>query len=366
MDIEQVKAIKLNFILATPRTGSTLLSAMLNTHPNVVSTVEEPFAYSLYPKYKNIKLWETKTIQAFCDDFYLFSEGKLGLQFGTKKDLETILEANKLYLTVEIAMKLAYLCFFPNKDKAEITTVVDKQIFNKKINSHFGIEKVADFYPESKFIILYRDPRDQALARFRMLEKYNRQGGYYRIACAWKNAYGRLCSLKDEIAKDRILEIKYEDLVTHPEDELKKICAFLAIPYHAVMLTYDEQIKKQIAQDKGKYSLIDEKLFLMDQQGLTQKPSTDKIGFWKQGLRPEEANLIWTICGALAEKIGYKTASHFSKQPLKLKHYVSYLTMLLDRTIVWLYYTSPFFMRYMFKKMMYGKHPKTRENVLRT
>ncbi|MHB8258783.1 MAG: sulfotransferase family protein [Bacteroidia bacterium] len=362
MNIQQVKNINLNFILATARTGSTLLSSMFNAHPNVVSTSEEPFAYSLYPKYKHIQQWTSKIIQEFCDDFYLFSDGKLGMQFGTKKELETILEANKEHLTVEIAIKLGYLCFFPTKEKNEITTVVDKQIFDKKVNSHFGVEKVTGFYPESKFIILYRDPRDQALARFRMLDKQNKHPNYYRIACAWNDAYGKLYSLKNKIDKGRILEIKYEDLVSNPENELRKVCAFVAIPYYPVMLTYDEQIKKELSQNKDKYnySPIDMKLFLLHMQGLTEKPSTDKVGFWKQGMNPNEANLIWTICGSLAEKIGYKKDEHFTKQPIKLKNYVSRLVMLFEIAINLLYNISPFFIMYRYKKIMYGKTPKKR------
>src|ERR1700741_3834466 len=245
MDIEQIKNIKLNFVLATARTGSTLFSYMFNMHTNVVSTSEEPFAYSLYPKYKKVKIWTSKIIQEFCYDFYLFSEGRLELQFGTKKDLETLLEKHKTNLTADIAIKLTYLCFYPTKDKSEITTVVDKQLI-----FHFCLEQVAAFYPESKFIILYRDPRDQALARFRMEIRKNGSTDYYSIARSWKNTYTKLQQLKDKIGADRFIEIKYEDLVSNPENELQKICSFIGIPYNSIMLDYHEKIKKDIDTNK--------------------------------------------------------------------------------------------------------------------
>ena len=89
MNIQQVKDIKLNFISATVRTGSTLLSTLLNSHPNVVSTFEEPFAYNLYPKYKNIAKWASETLQEFCFDFYLFSEGNLRYSLVQKKNWKT-------------------------------------------------------------------------------------------------------------------------------------------------------------------------------------------------------------------------------------------------------------------------------------
>ena len=124
MNLEQIQNIKLHFILTTARTGSTMLSSMLNAHPNVISTIEEPFAYNLYPKYHNIKNWTSETIQNYCYDFYLFSEGRLGLQFSSKKELEKLLETYKSQLNYTLAIRITYLCFFPTKDKSDISTVL--------------------------------------------------------------------------------------------------------------------------------------------------------------------------------------------------------------------------------------------------
>jgi sulfotransferase family protein len=352
LNIEQIKDIKLNFILATARTGSTLLSSMLNAHPNVISTFEEPFALNLYPRYKNVKKWTSRTIQAFCYDFYLFSEGFLEVQFGKRKDLETILETHKLELTVDIAIRLTYLCFFPNKNKSEIITIVDKQL-----KFHLCIEKVALLFPESRFIILYRDPRDQALIRDRMSKRKNRKEDYYVISNIWQNTYHRLNRYKKETDSSRFLEIKYEDLVSNPEMELKKICSFIEIPYNSTMLNYNELINREMSETSiNKNSL---KEFTLFHKGLTQKTSTDKIGIWKQGLKPEEANLIWSVCGELAEKIGYKKDENFKKQALPVKNYLHYIVASVKRMIARLYYESPFSVKYLVKKIKYGRHFKS-------
>ncbi len=351
MNIEQIKTIKLNFILATARTGSTLLSTMLNTHPNVVSTFEEPFAYNLYPKYKNITKWTSKTIQEFCYDFYLFSEGRLEVQFGTKKDLETQLEKNKEYLTVDTAIKIAYLCFFPNKEKSEITTVVDKQLM-----FHLYLEKIAKNYPDSKFIILHRDPRDQCLTRFKMLKRKNIHQGYYRIAGAWNFVYGKLLRLKTKIGSNRFLEVKYEDLISNPEIELKKICSFLDITYNNVMLKYDEQINEEVKKTKLDAEILKE--FSLFHGGLREKVNTEKIGAWKKDLKTEEANLIWTICGSLAEKIGYTKHENFIRQKIKPTEYLVNFTVYRIRIVTYLYHVFPYFVRYLVKKIKYGKNFK--------
>jgi len=344
MDIQQIENLKLNFILTTARTGSTLLSSMLNTHPNVISTVEEPFAYSLYDGYKNIKKWNSEIIQQYCYDFYLFSEGKFEVQFGTKKELENVLEQHKENLTITLAIKLTYLCFFPNKEKNNITTIVDKQLL-----FHSCLEEVVAYYPQSKFIILHRDPRDNAFTKWRMYEnkKQFNQQNYYLIASEWKYVYGKLLQLKKTINNERILEVKYEDLVTNPEAELKKISFFLGIAYTNIMLTYDERIKDEINLLKETKSL---KYVMPFQDGIIQKPKTDKIDYWKQGLKPTEANMIWAVCGNLAKQIGYIEDGQFIAQPIKLKNRLLYTKILADKIKTKLYYASSFFIKQLLKK----------------
>ena len=124
--MQNLDKISLNFILSTGRTGSTLLSSMLNMHPNVISTSEEPFAYNLYSKYHSVSNWNDEMIESFCNDFFLFSEGKLDAQFGSKEDLKDILKKNQSILHGINAIKLAYFAFLTNKNKSEITTIVDK------------------------------------------------------------------------------------------------------------------------------------------------------------------------------------------------------------------------------------------------
>jgi hypothetical protein len=355
MDIEHIKNINLNFILATARTGSTLLSAMLNMHSNVISTIEEPFAYSIYPKYKNVTNWTSKTIQEFCDDFYLFSEGRLEIQFGTRKDLETLLEIHKENLTYEIAIKITYLCFFPNKNKNKITTIVDKQL-----KFHFYLEKVANIYPTSKFIILYRDPRDTVILKQRILKiQNNKQQGFYKISNNWKSVYGKLLHLKNKIGSYRFLEIKYEDLVSNPEIELKKICSFLNIPFQLAMLEYDEQVKNDLKRKKEQLSNNTQDLISVLHDGISQKVHTNKIGIWKKELTQQDVNLIWTVCGYLASKIGYEKPENFVSQKIKASDYLTLFSMYINRKIIILYFSLPFNIRYLIKKTRYTNRYKS-------
>ncbi|MEO8761513.1 MAG: sulfotransferase [Bacteroidia bacterium] len=352
MNINQVKNLNLNFILTTARSGSTLLSLMLHSHPNTNIVLEEPFAYNLYPKYKKITKWTSNNIQDYCNDFYLFSEGKLHDRFVTKKEFESLLENHKENLTIDIAIKLTYLCFFPDKDKSAITTIIDKQLL-----FHSCLEDVASFYPQSKFIILYRDPRDNAFTKWGMYEKKKEfeMMDYYRLAYDWEDTFSKLYDLKTKIGSERFLEVKYEDLVTNPEMELKRICTFLDLTYTPEMLEYDAKVKEayNLLQEKHKETIVPL------QKGIMQKPQTNKIGYWKQNLTAYQANLIWTICGNTAEKIGYKRDEDFIKQNrLILKNFSSNIKIWINKIKVNMYYSALFFIKLAIKKTLYGKNPK--------
>jgi hypothetical protein len=353
MNIENITNNKLHFILSIERTGSTLLSTMLNMHPNILSTYEEPFAFTLYPKYKNVTSWNSGTIKQYCKDFYLFNEGFLEMQFGTAQDLIAVLEKYKAVLTWDLVFKLTYYNFFPAKNKDEINTIVDKQLI-----FHTFLEEAAGIYPESKFIVLHRDPRDNALVRWRKARREKKDISYCNFALTWNYTYNRIAEKRKTIGQERFLDVKYEDLVSSPEEELKKICAFLDLPYREIMLSYHEFAKKEIPKFMEGASTTAQEVVTLLHEGLKEKPNTAKVGFWKENLKEEEVNLIWSICGKTAEQIGYKSAGTGKtvRIPFLSADHISFC--LQNIFIPRLYYTFPFIFRYWIKKMKYRNSTK--------
>jgi hypothetical protein len=345
MKLTNAHALAINYILCAERTGSTLLTAMLNMHPNIVSPMEQPFSLLLYPKYRRISHWTSDTIVGYCDDFYAVSTPWLQVQFTDQATLRELLESHLEGLTIDIAIRLTYLCFFPDKPKAQVTTVIDKQI-----DIAGQAMRLASIYPQSKFIVLYRDPRDNALVRFRKAKKQNWDIDYGYISLSWNSIYTLLHRYKGLLGKDRVLEVKYEDLMANPEAELRCVCAFLGLPYDDAMLRYDEYLKQAIPKAMGHSDAqLQKDLYLAE--GLTQKPHTDKVGLWKAQLPPADANLIWRICGELATTIGYvKDGCDGMENSIKVASYAKFLLnyMLFEK----LYFWMPFALKKPFKRLM--------------
>ncbi|MBN8696183.1 MAG: sulfotransferase [Bacteroidetes bacterium] len=359
--IDQIKAIQIHFIVSTGRTGSTLLSAMFNMHKNIVSPVEEPFAFNLYYKYGKITNWTSKIIDEYCYDFYLFSEGVLEAQFGSRKELQETLEKYKDDLDYHTAVKITYLCFFPERDKSNVTTIIDKQL-----KFHDFIEKVAVFFPESKFIILNRDPRDNALVKMKRILREKEKGlihrqnksNYWMLALIWERVYSLIYTKRDRIGSDRFMELKYEDLVADPERELMRIASFTGFEYDPVMLQYHEHTKDRIAK-ADEVQDVKKQMFYQLHQGLTQRTNTDKVGFWKTEMKANDSDIVWSICSKLALQIGYTVDGSKNTQPRTREFYRTYFTFLIQNIIIpKIYYGVPFWVRYSIKKFKYGNRFK--------
>ncbi len=345
--MENLNNISLNFILSTGRTGSTLLCTMLNMHPEALSISEEPFAYNLYPKYKDVVNWTDKTIEEFCFDFYLFSEGKLPIQFGTKQDLVDLLTKHKEGLTGEKAIKLAYFAFFPKKDKSKVRMIVDKEL-----KFHYFLNEVDSFYPTAKYIVLSRDPRDNVVVKINKAIKQARPYNLYFLAKMWDYQYNMLLAKTSKLDAKKVLHISYENLMTDPESTLKKVCLFLGLSFDEDMLKYDEKIKSDMDADLTEN---EKKHINLVHGGLTKKVSTEKMGIWKRDLKPEQYNTIWAICKTTALKYGYQQDSCEDKKRLSLVDRISYLKFIVARIIIPnVYYNLPYSLKYRIKKAKYG------------
>ncbi len=88
-----------------------------------------------------------------------------------------------------------------------------------------------DGWPEARIVRIVRDPRDVALSLARMpFAKDSLVGNLVRI-----DADDR--ASRERIENDpRAMTLRYEDLVTEPERELRRLCAFIGEEYASSML----------------------------------------------------------------------------------------------------------------------------------
>ena len=95
------------------------------------------------------------------------------------------------------------------------------------------MDLIRSLVPGSKFLIIVRDGRDVAAS----LGK-REHGDFNGAISRWVDDNRR--ALKERGRED-VHIVRYEDIVTHPEATVRKVTAFLGLPYDDQMLRYYEQ-----------------------------------------------------------------------------------------------------------------------------
>jgi hypothetical protein len=286
---EEIEKIKLFFIIGRPRSGTTLLRTLLDAHPNVIVPTECPFILHLAKRYKNVKNWNYNTIDKFLEDLkqiWLFQFTGIDTEL-LRKDLYSISGIND-YLTICKAVLLHYPTVFEKKD---IVLLGDKNPGYSVTFTHlYSLIK-----NNAKYILIMRDYRDQFLS----LRQTNYDLPYIAIPTKrWRQ------SIKDFIRISRrqpelFYSIRYEDLVNSPETELKKVSDFLSIDFNPQVLKFHEHKEEYL-------KVFTERALKGDHKNLFNPIKPDKIGIWKQKLKPIQIKIADTVAGKYADKFNYE------------------------------------------------------------
>jgi hypothetical protein len=109
-----------------------------------------------------------------------------------------------------------------------------KNIIGATCHRHY--DKLLRMFPQARFIYLLRDPRDVSLSNIGM----GWAGNVWKGVDRWIEAELLWEKTKKQIQTIDYIEIKYEELITSPEEQLATICSFLNVEYSSKMMSYPE------------------------------------------------------------------------------------------------------------------------------
>lgn len=142
-------------------------------------------------------------------------------------------------------------------------------------------------FPESKFVFIVRDPR-AVYASVKNLDWGANTA--LRLSDLWTEYVAMYYALK-QLHSNRVLLIKYEDIVSDPGYFVKQICAFTG-------LDYDESILQGGGFKLPKYTASQHSL-------VGKKLTRDRIDNWKNKISEKEMLLIESKCNLLMDSFAY-------------------------------------------------------------
>ncbi len=306
----------INYIIGIGRSGSTLLTTILNAHSKVKAIPEIPITIFFSSAYKGIKKkneqLESQTTSYLNNLQRIRPTALVDLSanqlFSTEtnySDYETYL--HHIFSKFEIAGK-----------KGEFEQYIDKNPFYT-----FHYHKIKKLHANSKFIIIVRDYRANVLSR--KLKQLIKPTNHVYNAFRWRFFFQAIHKLK---GKNDCLVLRYEDLVSSEVTEIIKICTFLGLEFEPEMLTIRmlNHINHPVDDQKTKQFIS--KHFA----GLAKPMQTDKIDAWKNNLSEKEIQDCDTICGRYGLDFGYQPLSK-KKQAyfvLVITHFMWYLSAFYD------------------------------------
>lgn len=211
---------KLALLGGHPRSGTTLLEQVLDSHPDIVSVDER---------------------EVFRDDVY----APLLRTLPTNTPMLPALEAaqpDKLPPLRENYFRYMGLCLG--------NPIGDRLLIDKNPSYLFFIPAFIRVFPETKFLVALRDPRDVCLSCF-MLPHYTKSQGtaeYASLDSVTEN-YSSLMSIWRTMApliQDHSLEVRYEEMVENLEGTSRRVLDFLGVTWDEKVLRFNERVRTNV------------------------------------------------------------------------------------------------------------------------
>lgn len=236
------------FLVGSERSGTTLLRLMLAHHGRIECAPEFEFLVEQVPEAG----WPA------LEDYYEW------------------LDTNRIFVPHAFAIDRAL--DYPALTKSFVAQYCRrsaKPIHGATCHKHF--DRLLRIWPRARLVHLLRDGRDVARSCIGM----GWAGNVWHGAQRWIEAEELWAALVPVLPPAQRFELRYEDLIRRPEQELARLCAFLGTDFDPAMLDYSRD---------SSYERPDPKL----------------IGQWRKKLSPAELALLEARIGPMLRARGYE------------------------------------------------------------
>lgn len=279
------------FIVGGPRCGTTLAARILNNHPRLFMPGETHFFDDIYSKRDGIGdirgQGTLKRVHSMLSDMYA--------RYNEPQDQARVsrLLSDVLSLPEFESRCRTYKDVFDYFMRAQMEYEGKERWGNNTPRDLYNVDDILRFYPDAKFIVCVRDVRDFMLS---YKDKWKRESGgnarrlkrlYHPVITAlqWKSMMRLALSLPLVVHENNLVYVRYEDIVTAPEDIVRKICSVIGEDYHPRML---DVVTNNSSSERGRAGIF-----------------TTSVGRWKGRLPDEEAYLGQMIGKNEMTRLGY-------------------------------------------------------------
>jgi len=262
------------FVVGVSRSGTTLMSRVLDHHPRIAIAPENHFMRHLLP-WMGVR-HDVRRLGDLCDDAVvgrlatMLSDGSLQSGTWARENSPFFRWLPRNYTREQLETRLLE---GERSERGVFTTLLrayaearGKSIIGEKTPAHVAcVDELLDWYPGGKVIHIIRDPRGIYVSELRRRSEHAVTLPYrvivhvpplmrwfivLEVAWAWRQAVGRHRQLARSFP-DAYTLVRFEDLVTDPDTTIPALCARLGVETRQRMLRQKVVSKGENLGDSG-------------------------------------------------------------------------------------------------------------------
>lgn len=209
------------FVTGFPRSGTTLMGSLLNSHPNLVTRDEWSGINAVIKWMESRGLNYPQFIGALSDS----DRGELRAYYRKKMRMEGSSER-----------------------------YVDKRPLNL-----IHLQLIFALYPRARVVMMIRHPYDVSFSCFSQNFRLNESMQNFLSLQSTARTYDHVMSLAKhylESASERIHQVHYEDLTAHPQQTMQTLFAFLEVPWSPQVLEFHRHARQAVDVRSPSYHQI--------------------------------------------------------------------------------------------------------------
>lgn len=225
------------FILANPRSGSSVFRLILNSSSYSVFPPECGFIQWLYPKYKN---WNSNMIDDFVVDV-----------INSKKMEGWDLQHTNLstYIYISNPQSYAEVCFYVYQFYG-LKLGKDVKVWGDKNNYYINhLDTISEIYPNAKYIWLKRNPKDICASYLKVNElsddiqyKPKVTNDIYQIFGEIKENHKKIDSFLTNINKSNQICVNFEDIISKNTNTISQLSDFTELNINECIDNFNKKI----------------------------------------------------------------------------------------------------------------------------
>lgn len=268
------------FIVGSPRSGTTLIRLVLDSHSNIAIAPESAFLFRLARRasrlYRNF--CNEAAVTNFISDFRQLKHVRNW--FPKNISNSEIIAQVRIPGEVSQILNVLFTSYAKTRGKHRWGDKTPRNLQH--------IEEIMSLFPQARIIVIIRDCRDVVLSQKQVIF-----GGLssYGSAKRWK-VDAQFARRALSRYPEKIMLVRYEDFVANPENVLHRIISFVGEPWDPAILQRYLMHEDDVPHTKSE-------LFREPIQGRN-------IGKWKRVMREKDVKICEAIAGDELHYFGYE------------------------------------------------------------